>query len=544
MHAVGQPEHPDTCPSLAHAITIDITPTHQSEKNSFMNPTTRTSRSTVLKWSIALTLYYILATVFFMDIGLHDETTFYLSQKDSITLSSFWTQAEYGPLYAVWYKLISLVVWDNIVLYFVSWALLVTLSVQLMRITTESVGNIIPILVTLGLPMFKVWPYVGMFAGALILFGFIVARSQKSIHGAIIVSALSMLLVGLARPEFLYGPAMLLVGCASYILVARKRPDVKTALVCIVVAVLGIVISRNSDTGRGAVAFEQHFNLRASERGELGDEFPWTSKHARKVFFQNSTKKIDYRISDYVKSNPVEVVKHVARNVIDPRTLLLAFACAAVAVALYRAGQPLGALYVTFMSLPPLLGCTLIYPRSHYIVSILLTLVAGACIAASHFLRGSERGKRLEKLRKPITTALVLFVLVFPIAHKAANLPYKHISKYGIAAMHPVVATALELREMEEADMFKKPLVMFEAYGGIHHYLRQPWRWIPEFHVLSSKDFLDLIRNHQASAFLLNRHILDYYNISDEEVDKAFREGGYQARQCMYLDCIILLAPK
>lgn len=497
----------------------------------------------MLKWSVILTIYYILATMFFMDIGLHDETTFYLSQKDEITLASFFTQAEYGPLYAAWYKLVSLVVRDNIALYFVSWAMLVALSVQLMRVATRYVDNIIPVLVTLGLPIFKVWPYVGMFAGALILLGFIVAKSQKSLNRTIIVSAFSAFVVGLARPEFLYGPAMLLVGCVL-LAIFRRQPDFKTILICLAIAAMGLVISRNSDTGRGAVAFEQHFNLRASERGELGDENPWTSKHARNVFFQNSEKKIDYRISDYIKSNPIEVLKHVTRNVIDPRTILLGFACAAVAFLLYRAKQPMAALYVGVLSMPPLLGCTLIYPRNHYIVSIFLTLIAGASIAMAHFMTNNDRWQRLRRLKTAIIVSLLLFVLVFPIAHKASKLPYKHLAKNGIGALHPVVATALELREMEKLGMFHQPLVMFEPYGGIHNYLHQSWRWIPEFHVLSREEFLELVRNRGASAFMINRYVLDYYKLSDQDMDQAFRAGGYQVRQCMYLNCVILIAPK
>lgn len=533
----------DTRSSSAPVINTDLA-LGQKVRNFFQMETTNTNDArTVLKWSIVLTIYYILATMFFMDIGLHDETTFYLSQKDEITFSSFFTQAEYGPLYAAWYKLISLFVWDNIALYFVSWGLLVALSVQLIRVATQSVGNIIPVLITLALPMFKVWPYVGMFAGALILLGFIVAKSQKSANGAIIVSAFSSLLVGLARPEFLYGPAMLLIGCILFALF-RRQPNAKTILICFVIAVLGLVISRNSDTGRGAVAFEQHFNLRASERGELGDEVPWTSKHARKVFFQSAEKKIDYRISDYVKSNPGEVIKHVARNIIDPRTLLLGLACAAVAFFLYRAKQPLGALYVAVLALPPLLGCTLIYPRNHYIVSIFLTLIAGASISMAHFMAGNDRWQRLQRLKTPIIVFLLLFVLVFPIAHKTLKLPHKHIAKHGIAALHPVVATAMELREMEELGMFKQPLVMFEPYGGIHNYLHGSWRWIPEFHVLSREEFLNMVRNRGASAFMINRYILNYYKLSDQEVDEAFKAGGYQVRQCMHLDCVILISPK
>lgn len=497
-------------------------------------------KGTVLSWSIVLTLYYVLATVFFMDIGLHDETTFYLGKKDEVTLYSFLTEAEYGPLYAAWYKLISLVVPDNIALYFVSWALLVVLSVQLMRIATRSVSSIIPILLMLGLPIFKVWPYVGVFAGALLLLGFVIAQKQKDLNGAVVITATFSLLVGLARPEYLYGPTLILLACSAHALITR-RADAKTMLICVLMAVMGLVISRASDTGRGAVAFEQHFNLRASERGEIGAEVPWTSKHSRKVFFNDTSNELGHKISDYVKANPTELLKHVARNVIDFRTILLSLACAAVVFFLHRAGQPLGALYVAFISLPPLMGCTLIYPRNHYIVSVLLTLIAGGWIAAAS-LRSSREW--LRRLISPIIVGMVAVVLVFPVAIKASKLSQEIFTKEGFAALHPVVSTALDLREMEDLGMFKQPFVIFDPYGGIHNYLHHPWKWIPEFHVQSRDEFLGLIREQRASAFVINRYVLDYYGLADQEIDEAIKDSGYQIRQCLHLDCVLLISPK
>jgi len=497
-------------------------------------------KGTVLNWSIVLTLYYVLVTVFFMDIGLHDETTFYLGKKDDITLMSFLTEAEYGPLYGAWYRLLSLVVWDNIALYFVSWILLVVLSVQLMRIATSSVSSIIPILLMLGLPIFKVWPYVGVFAGTLVLLGFVMTQRQRDLNVAVITTTMFSLLVGLARPEYLYGSALILLGYAAHAAI-RKKVNMNTLLICLVMAVMGIVISKASDTGRGVVAFEQHFNLRASERGELGNEVPWTSKYCRKVFFHDSETELGHKISDFVKANPMELIKHVARNVIDFRTVLLTLTCAAVVFFLLRAGSQSGALYIGFMSLPPLIGCTLIYPRNHYIVSILLTLIAGGWIATASLTTSREW---LKRLKSPIIIAMVALVLTFPVAIKASKISQNIFSKQGFESLHPVVSTALDLREMEDLGMFKQPYVLFDPYGGLHSYLRHSWQWIPEYHLHSSSEFMNLLRERRASALLINRYVADYYGLSDEDIAQAVRDGGYQIRRCLHLGCIILIAPK
>lgn len=505
-----------------------------------MKETTGTSAGTVLKWSVALTIYYLIAAIFSLDIGLHDESTFYLSQKDRLTIASFFTQAEYGPLYAAWYKVVAWVVHDHIALYFASWALLVMLSVELMRRATRSVGSIIPILITLGLPIFKVSPYVGLFASAVALLGFIVAQTRKSADAAIIVTAVAGLCAGLARPEFLYAPTMLLLGCIAHAVI-RKKPAAKTLLMCFLIAALGIVISRSSDTGRGVVAFEQHFNLRASERGEMGSESPWTSRHARELFFKNSDKDIKYKLSDYVKAAPIEVVKHIARNAIDPRTLLLGLASAAIAFFLFRAGQPFGAMYVAVMSLPPLISCTLIYPRNHYIVSILLTLVAGASIAGAHLLSGHDK---LKRLKSPAIVALALLIVTFSLNLKALRSPPKGIEAHGFSALHPVASTLQEMRKLEQRTDLRQPLVIFEPYGGVNIYLHRAWKWVPEFHLQSGRHFLEMIREHRASVFMVNDYVIAYYHLTPQEVAQAFQESGYATKPCTYMDCNIYIAPQ
>lgn len=532
----------DTRSSSAHAINTDLASSNQARENSQMKTTSAGNARTVLKWSIALTLYYLFASIFFQDIGLHDESTFYLSQKDRLTFSSFLTGAEYGPLYAAWYKLIALAVRDNIALYFASWALLVALSVELMRRATQSIGSVVPILITLGLPIFKVSPYVGLFTAIVTLVGFIAAKSQKSANGAVIVIAISGLVAGLARPEFLYAPSMLLLGGLAFAIVFRKRPDVKAILLCLVIAAVGIFISRNSDTGRSVVAFEQHFNLRASEHGELGNEMPWTSKHAREVFFKGQDIDAKHKLSDYVKANPLEVLKHITQNALDPRSLLLGLVAAAIVFFLYRAGQSFAAMYVAVMVLPPLISCVLIYPRNHYIVSIILMLVAGASIAGAHMLSGHGRLKQL--LKAPTIVVLALLLFVFSLNIRALKAPPSNFAAHGLAALHPVASTLTELRELEQQHPFKSPRVIFDPYGGFHIYLHESWKWVAEFHVHSGHEFIQMIHDHGASIFIVNDYALDYFKLTHQQVAQAFKDGGYETRPCTYLDCTMYIAPK
>ncbi len=505
-----------------------------------MSRTNEGQKISVLTWSILLTGYYLIASIFFQDVALHDESTFYLSQKDRLSFSSFLTGAEYGPLYGGWYKALSVLFTDNIALYFASWALLVVLSIELMRRATKATKSVFPLLITLALPIFKVSPYIGLFSSVVILAGFIATKYQKNAAAAAISIAVSGLIAGLARPEFLYAPAILVIGCLGFHLL-YKQPQGKTILACVAIAAVALFISRSSDTGRGAVAFEQHYNLRASEKGQIGDQNPWTSKHAREVFFKNGDREIKYKLSDYVKANPGEVLAHVLRNATDLRTVLLALGCLVVGLYLYKVGNIPGAMYIGVMGLPPVISCVLVYPRNHYVVSILLTLIAGASLVLAQYFSGVERFKRF---RTPALMLLAAMVFVFSLNIHALRSPPKHPAGQGFAALHPIASTILEMRELELAQPENKKLTIFEPYGGINIYLKRDWQRIAEYDVKSKDDLLAMIQRHDANVFISDSKVLSYLHVSKGELEQAFTSGGYESHACAFLECTIYIAPK
>lgn len=505
-----------------------------------MNTEFDNRKTSVLKWTVALSIYYLFASIFFQDIALHDESTFYLSQKDRLSFSSFLTGAEYGPLYALWYKGIALLVRDNLALYFASWALLVVFAVELMRRATKPVDSVIPILVTLGLPIFKVSPYVGLFASVVILGGFLATTSQKNDDRGIIVIALSGLLAGLARPEFLYAPAFLLLGSLACI-PFTKKPRIHVIMVCALTAALSLSISRSSDTGRGAVAFEQHFNLRASERGEIGNQVPWTAKHARQFFFQNEDRDIRYKLSDYIAANPTAVASHVVRNVTDPRTLLLLLASIGIAFLLFRSDRRLAATYVAVMSLPPIISCAVIYPRNHYVVTIILTLVAAGAIVLNDHL---SRHLRLQKLRMPALVMLVLMVFVFSLNLKALRSFQSNRASLDFGALHPIASTILQVRDLEQRHPNLQPKVIFDPYGGISIYLQQPWQWVAEYDLNSGADLLGMIQSKQASILVINDYVANYFKLSKEDIDMTLKQNGFDSITCSHQDCTVYISTK
>jgi hypothetical protein len=105
------------------------------------------------------------------------------------------------------------------------------------------------------------------------------------------------------------------------------------------------------------------------------------------------------------------------------------------------------------------------------------------------------------------------------------------------------VSTILEIRALEQKQPEGHDLVIFEPYGGINIYLKRKWTWVAEYNVKSKEQLLEMIQNHRAKVFLTNADVSSYLKVSVEELDQAFKLGGYQSRPCTYLDCKVHVAP-
>ena len=143
-------------------------------------------------WLSPAILLFLIAAIIALflpitDVRLYDETGYLRAGVDLFVARP---DIESAPLYAAWYWLGSLIVRNNLYLYFASWCVLVAGCLALPYVIERSRASIIYACIAASLPFYLVWPYVNLFASAIILTSLAIFERQaekivrKSVRGA------------------------------------------------------------------------------------------------------------------------------------------------------------------------------------------------------------------------------------------------------------------------------------------------------------------------------------------------------------------------
>ena len=135
-------------------------------------------------------------------------------------------------------------------------------------------------------------------------------------------------------------------------------------------------------------------------------------------------------------------------------------------------------------------------------------------------------------------------MFVFSLNLKAVKALHANRSSLDFGDLHPLASTILEVRSLEPLRPGQQPQVIFDPYGGISIYLHGTWTWVAEYDVKSGADFLDMIRSHHVSIFVINDYVASYFKLPKEDIEKALRDSGFEARTCDHQDCTIHIATK
>ncbi|MEL0028008.1 MAG: hypothetical protein VW625_04990 [Perlucidibaca sp.] len=478
-------------------------------------------------WLVAsLLLVFLGLSWVWQDIGFYDETI-YLASGASVTPAAFWHGLETGPLYGVWYHLLGLVCPDPVWRYFLSWGLLVSLLV-LLPVLARAPSAWLYALVLLALPVFRIWPYVSLFAGLWLVLGLLWLRRRQLTPGGAAVLALAVSAVAaFARSEHVYG---VFSACRALLVLALSgRTGLgRRALAALLVLALALTaglacIQRASDSGRSGVAFAQHYNLRAAEQGLIADD-PWTSDYALRVFHVDAghnAATTTLPLGAYAKADPARFLGHVMTNLRDPRTLVLTLLVLALSLWPWlRRGreQQAAGLYVLLVSLPPLAASLLIYPRYHYAVTILPVLVLHAVA-----LLRCERWLPARHVRWLAALAL-LPMLVFALAPDLLaqrSLP----SRPGLTAI-----SCLRTLETERAGQGG---LMLDPIGFPATYLRQPWRRVGAQDFSGWPDFTRWLDTARPDWVLVTPGLAGHFGQSPAALDTRLTvTAGYLPRHC------------
>lgn len=268
----------------------------------------------VAAWKLTCGLEY------FMDIGLSDESHYLYS---GIKISDYGVPkfAEYSPLYALWYFMLSLFQPDRIRLYYLNYkaltGLLPILTYLLFRRYRVAVAEsgCLAGFVLLAYANLPVWPKVGHLAVLLSLFFFLLATYTDSFNRSTLILSIGALLSSYVRPEF-FITYLLFIGLYLIISMFKKQFVGKDMYLFVIVVLLSIgcisllgvpAFSRNG--GRSFFAFSQHFavNWVIWTRSNVN---PWTN--CEKIVTDNfGTAR---SISEAYENNPHIFLKHLASN--------------------------------------------------------------------------------------------------------------------------------------------------------------------------------------------------------------------------------------
>mgnify|MGYP000529399046 CR=1 FL=1 len=428
---------------------------------------------------LLLVLLTLGLALLWQDIGFYDETI-YLAQAAMVTPEWLLSGLEKAPLYAGWYKLLGLACPNPVQLYFLSWGVLAGLILML-PLLFRLPGAWLYAFALACLPIFRIWPYVSLPVAVILLVGLLLVLQRRlSMVMSTAMAVVACILAAYVRSEYVYGIFCAFAAFAVVSLCDWRQAD-KARRLPLLLVLFGLTVwmahvQQLSDTGRSGIAFAQHVNLRASERGELVGTNPWTSDHALREFnidTGHNAANTSASVADFMRANPQRFAHHLWLNLLDLRTLLLtATILLLVLWPWWRGGHAAlrpASIYVGLVSLPTLAATLLIYPRLHYAVSILPLLVVLALLLL--------RPQRLLKL----VHAPWLLLAASPVMLAMAVGPRALLSGHWLSE-RPGLATVSCLRALEQG-MAPGSRLMLDALGYPQAYLTGDWRVEPDFSI-------------------------------------------------------------
>jgi hypothetical protein len=354
-----------------------------------------------------------------------DDDSMYLSLGVDFHPSMFWRNTSWSPLYAMWIKGVSLLISDRLWCYLGSWALVVIAlcSVPLwVRLRSAWVYTFTLVC----LPVCSVSPYVSLFASIFLVAGLCVVYARRlSIPSAVWSACVLSSIVALVRPEFGYGEFV--AAAATIFAVAfdkargSMRPVFLKLLVVLTVTLTTSLWMHHAGPARSGMAFAQHFNYRAAQAGILKGANPWTSDFAEQVFHVDTEHSANNGIAglaDFCRANPSLFLAHVLRNLCSLDMLVMSSAVLLLAALPWFIAKHeelrASSCFLVLMAIPTLASMLLIYPQSHYAVTILPMMVVMALL-----LFAERTPFAVPKLRSilPIGSALMVLSVVYRQRH-------------------------------------------------------------------------------------------------------------------------------
>lgn len=270
----------------------------------------------------AIAVKYFYNAPQFLDIDLFDETTYLYSGVRLPQLGM--RDASYGPLYALWFFLLSLATPDRIVLFYLNFYLLTTgVAVSLYLVLRSNqvpiwLSSIFAVLLLVSTVNVDTFPRVSHFALIILLVSLALASRVRSVGVALAMATVGGLLASFSRAEhginFALGAA-LLVGLALWQRQQLDRPSRVAIAGTVLILAVGILVMGNplavgeAGSERSFSAFLQHFAANQVFHNPNGMD-PWTSVAFIKPLFFPTAQSVPQAFAE----NPSAFMQHVRWN--------------------------------------------------------------------------------------------------------------------------------------------------------------------------------------------------------------------------------------
>lgn len=361
----------------------------------------------------------------YMDIVYGDEAVY---MKIGLNLSHSFNR-DWGPMYCLWYKLLSFIFSDTIQLYYFNYAITAIVAVILIYAAFIFL-NIHPIVAFYFALCFlaskasvPLWPRVSFFTISILLTGMIILSRLREVYLRLLVFSTFLLIACYARPEFYLSFIISVLVFLVYFFATAlyKRKDIWRTifLFAATIFLLHIIFLFPSNQYQGyprsLAAFYQHYLINRFFAG-TASEYDWIYwKDVHQFYFKNC-----HSIFDVIWNYPGEFFWHISTNVknylieIVLKNLSVIFPYLMGMNKLYFGGAVVVFLFSIFCltlkpireefvlllkknffylfilfiwGLPTIISSILIFPRNHYILLNYFLFIIPLCLLFTCFIK-------------------------------------------------------------------------------------------------------------------------------------------------------------
>jgi hypothetical protein len=435
----------------------------------------------------------------YLDVGLYDESTYL---QTGLMIPRSIPTAENAPLYAFWYRFLSLFERDNLMLYFFNYKAMTILPAMALfgALRVHGVSRVMSIALSLWILFssanFSNWPKVTHFALTVMLLGVLGAGLVGKLTTKVAVLFVACLVASYARPEYFL--SAVLFGILYVILLSRQFKSeglkrclpVSVALVVIAFSALMALGSPIASGNRSMIAFSQHYALNWVEWNNDG-RIPWTHSD---VIVKGDFGDVQ-TVGEALAANPRAFGRHVLSNMLHaPRELVSTFLSKYWLTDWARVGVAFGILFVvmamtlhmwgrrevvvegirgklrrgwfglavvSILLLPSIISVLLVYPREHY-------LLASGTIAALAIIVALAKGSGELDWRG--REAMLLIIGLALLIVRPLSIPPG-------GAAQPNLKTIQYLRSLGISEQVN----ILEAEGGYGIYIGEHFHRVAEY---------------------------------------------------------------